>query len=412
MDLKEGLWKVPVGAVAPFLVVIALAILFKDAGYHIPILYYGILVGSMCGSATMLLCRFNLSVEDGSPREVLSQLAHSLRVSSFIVKEEKRSIVIQITSTAAVKIRATAVNGATLVTYQPDATPGGWAVYVILFISGYGAVFGIPIAAYLFLKARKAARERVLPRLPSTGARPKRADELGISEILADSLSEGRRMAKEAYEATKSNYEDEVILSLIGSMAIFIATMLGFLFADPQEFDIGAAFPEVALSLVLAASFGFLTIHYLRKTRLPRIKELMVWEEKLGRRLELETSAREHEGVEPSTLELLLEASLELPNWQKARVRGGLYLYPGTWLLIVTCAFLIYGGVTAILSASGNSSLTLIGATMLVVGIVGGALLHRSWKREVQEDKEMFSKAWDGRMRTLKSDMERIIGGM
>jgi hypothetical protein len=412
MSSNEGLWKVPVAAVVPVLVVVALALILRGFDRQIMVIFYGSLAASLFGSAAILLCRFNLSVEIGSPEEVLSQLAHSLRVSRFTVKEEKKSISVRITSTAAIKIRARAANGATVVSYTPDATSGGWTVYVIFVISGFGTFLALPMAVYLFLKARRMAHECALPRLPSTGAKPRSADETGISEILVDSLSEGKRIANEAYEAMKSNYEDEVIVSLIVSVVLFMVALAGSLYLFPLGYDVSNAAVIAVLSLAISACFGYAVIHYLRKTRKPRINEIKAWEERLGKELDVETSSRGRGENEASVLELLLETSIEIPRWEKDRARGFLYHYPGTGILLVGCAILACYGAVAILSASGDVNLAILGMAMLAVGIIGGALLYMKWKRDVREDQEMFSKAWDRRIGILKSDMQRILEGM
>jgi hypothetical protein len=415
---KEGLWKVPVGAVVPFLVVIALAILQRDTDTQVMILYFGTMFASLCGSVLILLSRFDFSVEDGNPDEVLSQLAHSLRASMFIVKEEKfvvnqdkSSISVSINSTAAVKIRARPSDGGTVVSYSPNATRGGWNVYFIFLVFAYGSILLLPMAIYLFLKARTTAHELVLPKLRSKGAVPKRTEELGVCDVLVDSLSEGRRMAMEAHEAAKSNYEDEVILSFIGSIAVFIFAGVGLLYLLPSGRDAGTTLFRVALALALAAGFGFAAIHYLRKTRRPRINEFKAWGERLRKVLDLETSAQVRGENSPSALELLLETSLELPKWEKARVQGAAYLYPGIWMIIFGCAYVAFWGALGLLSAYNDFGAILVSASFLVWGILLGALYYLQWKKKVREDQE-FSQAWKARVRVIESDMEKILGGM
>lgn len=351
--------------------------------------------------------RFNLGNAVADPKTVLNNLAHKLRAVRYRVEETNDELITQVDSMSAIRIRARASESGTELTYRMDGTPAGWTVTLILVVSGYFTILIPPIVLFMLRRVRRFAREQVVPSLVAPDVPEVDSISVRIRKALIDSLSEGYRLSSEAYEAAKSNYEDNVIILVVLGFFVFGGTSLAFLAINIGAFseNFSISFP---MSVAIASSFTFLSVWLLRRRVKPRLNELKGWATKLEGALVQEISSAKPKDEEPGVFELLADAWKHVPKWLEVRRKSGLYREPGTWLLILCFTGLSFTGlVIALFLMLAQSPLASV-----IVGVLSAGLLYvvhvlysGSRKRLDEERARVFSD-WNRRLGVMNSQIE------
>jgi hypothetical protein len=353
---------------------------------------------------------YELTTVDTDPKTTLADLAHRLRVSKYRVKEDKKGLKVQVTSSTVIRITAKTVQGRTVVGYRPDQTASGWTAIIILIFMWYLAAVGAALAVYSVWQVQRFARERVLPRIE--GAEPIAKETPGdiVRSTLIDGLSEGYRLASEAYEAQHSNYQDGVMAVITGTIFVWFLTFFSFLAwmkDQPLYQDVQAS---LAISLIAAIAFCVPLMFYLGRRVRSKASEFKSWSARLFARLEQETRPEPPKDLEPSVFELLDEVSKQIPKWMKVMRKAGMFTNPWTWFTIFMLGYLAF-------------MLFLIGITwrpqdltMQSILVVGGLattlccfLLYVRWRAEQREEESMVTKDWESRLRIMNGKMQRHL---
>ena len=355
--------------------------------------------------------RMRLIVVPGEPKDVLNDLAHRFRVSRYMVEQKPKYISVQVSSTAAIKIRARSCPEGTLVSFQAGAMPAGWTIIVIPIFVLYGLPLAFALSLFTLYRVAAFARMRVVPRLSRLPIPSTQAAEINVKAVLIDSLSEGRRLASEAYDSVKSNYEDSLILSVLGAMLVFAGVALSATLLPSEILD-GNQRIAFAIAAAAVVSVVFLAYAVRRLSAVSKLAlaELKPWRERLGSALTRETTNAPAADSEPSSIEMVLDSYRELPKWLKARKKAGVFRQPGLWLLIFVCSYAVYQltfmGVLFLVEGDP------IGVWMLLAGaaFAGGAVaLYLRWRSQQAVEAEGLSNEWDKRYESLKAEMEAFL---
>jgi membrane protein implicated in regulation of membrane protease activity len=352
--------------------------------------------------------RFGLGNVVADPITVVNDLAHKLRVARYRVEVTNGELIAQVDSMSAIRIRARASGSGAELTYRMDGTPAGWTVTLILVFSGYFIILIPPVVLFMLRRVRRFAQEQVVPSLVTSEVPGADSASLRIHKALVDSLSEGYRLSSEAYEAEKSNYEDNVIILVVLGFLVLVGSSLAFLAINIGAFseNFSISFP---MSVAIASSFTFLSVWLLRRRVKPRLNELKGWATKLEGALVQEISSAKPKDEEPGVFELLADAWKHVPKWLEVRRKSGLYREPGTWLLILCFAGLSFTGlVIASFLMLAQSPLTSV-----IVGVLSAGLLYvvhvlySGSRKRLDEERARVSSDWNRRLGMMNSQMEK-----
>jgi hypothetical protein len=357
--------------------------------------------------------RFRLSTVPEAPNEVLSKLAHQLRVSGMRVKEERNGVVVQASSLAEVKIAAKATPKGALVTYTAYATPTGWAIVLV-----FALLFAwISLAASLYILYRSAVFSggRVYPVLSGLQPDERTGAVVSTRDMLVDSLSEARRLSAESYEAAKSNYHDALIMLAVGVSLISIVIALLMWFYLPDEFTRQVrVMISIGIGLATGAAVAVAIWRSVATDAKPRMQSLRQWSKRLESALHREIEASVPPDAEPSSLELIIDSYRQLPTWLSVRRQAGMFREPGTWMLIFVfsymgISFCVGGAITLF---QGNLT---VGGLLMAISILlfsSSAFLYLRWRNSKAEEDLTVSADWTARLDSLKAEMEAYLRGV
>ena len=369
-------------------------------------------IGSL---AFVFLPWFRLMIVKDEPRAVLNDLAHRLRVSRYRVSEEPNRLVVRIDSNSAVKIRAISYPHGTEISYQPDATPSGWSLMLILLlIVPITQPISIVVAFFIFAKVREFAVGRVIPRITGEQVSRLSGQDVDVRAALIDSLSEGHRLAAEAYEGAQSSREDWVLFTMMMGMVLFAGLVVASAVMLPD--DIG--FPErmYAILLVSTAVPLFLVVASLRvlgQRTGAKIEALRSWSKRLDVALAREVARMTPSEGEPSSIELLADAWRQMPYWINVRRGAGIFRDPGDWFVILACGVLgfgmLAGAIVIALSSFGYAAL------MALVGVsfsTASLLVYKRWRKRLDDEAIRLDHGWKARFDEMWTEMEKYIQEM
>jgi len=392
-----------------------IALIVKYAGSDLNLLFYAVffIFVTLWGLLFYIIPRLDTAA--GTPKEVLQDLAHRLRSARYRVTEEPGKLSIQITPLVAIKVHAVADGANSEILYQADATPGGWTVLVLLFLFTRGFA-GFPLALYHFLKARRFAEDQLRPQLPKGGVPRAKVGAGDIRDRLIDSLSEGHRLAAEAYEATQSRYEDRWLT--LGSGAVFLWMIALVTLSVGLQDSILAHNPAYLLIIPSAITIAIFvpSVWSTRKWFKPRIHDYREWADRLRKALEKETVHETTESPESSAFELIAQAYRQVPTWLEARRKGSFSREPGAWMLIFTCAIT---AVLLVMFAIILYSFTIWSLGLLIwslVLLIGAAaligfcyLLYFRLRGRANEEGSRTLKDWNYRLDVMHQKMVKYL---
>jgi hypothetical protein len=368
-------------------------------------------VGVLASIATVFLLRFRLHTVQGEPEAVLADLAHRLRISNYRVSEKPGHLWVQISPSVATKIRARQTSEGTAITYQADATPSRWSTIVILLLLAYASPISLALSFVNLYKSAAFASERVLPRLSQLPISMPGV-ETDTRALLIDSLSEGRRLSAEAYEATKSNYDDGIIvLGLMGALLLAVLTLVSWFYlpSDSSGQDRGTV--SLLIGFAGAAAFTVLAWRWLMARMKPRIQELRSWAARLEAALSREVTSSKPPQDEPSSFELVAESYREIPKWLHARRKGGMYREPGDWVLIFLFSYIAFilgfAGIVTLLQSISSVAVILVALALLFGGLASA--LYMRWRKRQTDEAEGTFGDWSMRLDALRDKMETYL---
>jgi hypothetical protein len=383
------------------------ALIVKYAGANLNVLFYAafFMFATLWGLLFYIIPRLDTAA--GTPKEVLQDLAHRLRSGNYRVTEEPGKLSIQITPLVAIKVHAVADGANSEILYQADATPGGWTVLVLLFLFTRGFA-GFPMALYHFLKARRFAEDQLRPQLPKGGVPRAKVGAGDIRDRLIDSLSEGHRLAAEAYEATQSRYEDRWLS--LGFGAIFLWMILLMTLGVGLQATLTSN-PAYLLIIPSAITLAILipSVWSTRKWFKPRIHDYREWADRLREALEKETAHETIESPESSAFELIVQAYRLVPTWLEARRKGSFSRESGAWMLIFTgaifAAWLVV--IAIILHTFVIWSLVLLVGAAALTGLC--YLLYSRLKERANEEGVRTLRDWNYRLDVMHQKMVKYL---
>ncbi|MFY9606157.1 MAG: hypothetical protein WAS24_05450 [Thermoplasmata archaeon] len=353
--------------------------------------------------------RFSLGNVAADPKTVLSGLAHKLRAARYRVEETNGELIAQVDSISAIRIRARASASGTGLTYRMDGTPAGWTFTLILVFSGYFMILIPPVVLFMLRRVRRFAQEQVVPSLVAPEVPELDSVSVRIHKALIDSLSEGYRLSSEAYEAAKSNYQDNIIILIVLGLIVLVGTSLAF-----PAINLGVGSNQFWISFLVATAIAsaitFVSVWLLHRRVTSRLKELKGWATRLEGALVQETSLAKPKDDEPSVFELLSDAWKHVPKWLEIRRKSGLFREPGTWLLILSFAALSFSGlVFALLMFVQSPLASVIAGAVSVFLLYAVHVLYTHSKKRLDEERDRVLSDWNQRLGTMNSRMEKHL---
>jgi uncharacterized membrane protein len=229
--------------------------------------------------------------------------------------------------------------------------------------------------------------------------------------LIVESLSEGRRLSAEAYESTKSNYHDHVVITVVvGLLVGTVVALTTYLQIDSSARGIIA----LMAGIVCATVFCFVSWRQVSKRSKPMISEFKGWSAKLDAALSREVSGQSPSDNDSSAFEMIADILKEMPKWLKARRRAGGFRQPVFWVIVfvlLNVAFNFgYVGILWLLTG-GEVSVGAIAIVISVVLIVLAALSNRAWKKRMDQECRSTLSWWDERREALRLEMEKILVG-
>ncbi|MBN1678370.1 MAG: hypothetical protein JW880_07520 [Candidatus Thermoplasmatota archaeon] len=371
---------------------------------------YGFLIGVLMSVVLALKLRFRLTEDRSDPKAILRNLAYRLRISGYRVAEEEGRLNVQISSTSAVHIITREAPEGTRVLYKTSATPKGYSILIILFLTFVGMPLALPLALFMLYRSSVFASTRVLPRisqLPLPQAEHVRAD---TRTLIIESLSEGRRLSAEAYESTRSNYDDSlIIMAVVGLLLGTVVGLLAFTQIDSSMRGIISLVGGVTCAAVLFA----LSWRRISARSRPLISEFKGWAAKLDAALSREVSGQNPPDGDPSAFEMIADVFKEMPKWLKARRRAGGFRQPMLWILEFIVLYLAFnfGYMGLSLLSFGQHQTGALLLTASIVSVLLAFLLHRILKKRLDREYQSTLSWWNERSETLRSEMEKILVG-
>ena len=354
--------------------------------------------------------RFKLTKVPSAPSEILANLAYRLRVSGYRVTEERRRIIVQVSSTSAVHITTRTSPNGTWVLFKPSATPSGMSIMIILLLTFIGAPLALALSLFILYRSSAFASMRIMPRLSGLPIPQAPGIKADTRMMIVESLSEGRRLSAEAYESARSNYQDlVVVMPVVGILLSVIAGTLAFTQIDSEDRG------RIALAVGVSSAVVFSAISWslLAARAKPRIAEFKSWSAKLDSALAREVAGQNPSDSDLSSFELIASSFREMPKWMKARRRAGGYRKPLFWLLVF---FLSYGafesGLTGfLLLIQGQQTTGFIAVTVCAALVLLAAFSYWVFKKRLDKEMDQTLSLWNERYEALKSDMERLLAG-
>lgn len=384
-------------------------------GFGFNTVFYRLWISVLACTAIAFLLRFRLRIVNGDPDIVLADLAHRLRVSRYRVSEKPRRLSVQISSTSAIKITAKPVSEGTLITYKADATPSGWTIIVILLLLFMIAPFSMAISLFMLYRSAVFADDRILPRLSQLPIPEPPRKEIDTRAMLIGSLSEGRRLSAEAYEAARSNYQDSILVLVTASLILSAVLAMYSGFYVLQDFgERTRLILSLLIGFIAGAASSLLSWRLLARKSRSRIDELRSWTGRLEAALSREIASESPPDGEPSSFELIAESYREIPKWLKIRRKAGMFREPGYWLLIILFSLNAFG--SALRGAMDLSRNNLPSAAVFLVISATfsclAAFIYLRWRKRQDTETESTIADVTRRFEALKAEMETYLRGV
>lgn len=344
------------------------------------------------------------------PESLRKHIVYQLRREGLRVEESPEGTTVRLGSVAALRFRILPLSGGSEVRYQAYATPSGWGTLITLIVLVWTSLIGVLVVVYVEHKARRFARDRLRAVVIGVDSLPPPSTD-DIRVLLVHCLSEGHRLASDAFEAQRSALGDAMALAAVAGLAVWAVVLLGlFLGLPPESSWRGGATPLGVATLIGAGMTLALEWAVWRRAR-PRILASRRWAERLRAALVRETSRQPPAPAEPSSAELLMGLSEQIPAWLRARRWAGLsgdqaagwvvflLSFVAFWILWLAIDFAFMAATPyAVLAAAGG-----------VVLAIGAYVYWARWRERQERTIERTMEEWRERTQRLRSRLERFL---
>ncbi|HKZ48039.1 MAG TPA: hypothetical protein VJ397_04525 [Thermoplasmata archaeon] len=382
---------------------------------------YGMMILAAVGLAIAFLPRFRFAFVKGDPEKLRTAVAYRLRLERYPVAEQGHQLAVRLGKASVAKLYFRLQGADTEVRWRADATPWGWGVLILLvFFSGGAPIIShvlggtaLVSTAYLLVRARQFVRRFVRPLLVSPRAlEPPRTDDVRASLITG--LSEAHRLASEGLDAELSSRSDDLAVAGLGGVLVWAALFI-LLFQASAEADFArrvgdAAFPALIAGISAAVMVGALLFQRYGRS----LAILRAWTERLHTALSKEIAAQPGGEAEPSTFEVLAEASVQVRPWLSSARRAGYGRDLGSWFLLFVIGFWgVYATVAGVgLALTANPWVGFAALTAGLVLLWATASLHRRRQRSRDQDIRQATAEWQKRFDGARTAMEQYLQGL
>jgi len=350
-----------------------------------------------------------------SPAGVRDALASTLEGAGVSVTAMPDAVVARIQSLSMVRFRWRVTDVGTVLSYEVRPTRVGWALFAALVVTAVGSPFAIALAVALAWRARRFARSRGHAALAASAATstPPPSDE--VRTLLVGSLSSGLRIAEQAYDAQRKAYTDARVLAVLGGFVLWTVLLVSlFLVLNGVNLLTGRwEIPIVGATTGAILTGGALLVASRRRYG-ARLSRYLDWTSRLGEAMGREMARTAEPPSTASTVELLLEASTQVPEWLDAQRKAGLSADPGmafaTLVLSAACASMIVNALYAVLF--GNLSTVPIWVTVAAILAGIATWIWRRWRREEDARLAESRSTWDAHVRALRGRIARFLEEM
>ncbi len=344
------------------------------------------------------------------PESLQKHLVYELRREGLRVEESPEGTKVRLGSIAALRFRIVPDAGGSEVRYQTYATSSGWGTLITLIVLVWTSLIGVVAVILVEHKARRFARDRLAALVTAVDSLPPPpADDIRV--LLVHSLSEGQRVASEAYEFQRSDLGDWMAIVAVSGLAVWALALLALFFGLPSENPWRSGAPLFGLATFIGIGVTLSLEWAVWRHARSRILAARGWAERLRLALDREASRRAPMPAEPSSVELLLGLSEQIPTWLRLRRRAGLSAdqaaswvvfalsFGAFWVLWLAVSFALAGGFLF----------------ALVAGVAGtglGVAAYIYWARWRQKQEETIERTlleWRQRAESLQSRFDRFL---
>ena len=375
--------------------------------------FFLLIVGFGVAAAAVLLCllllKWPLATSTADAGRVLSHIAYQLRRRGLRVEETSDLATIRLGSTVALRIHSRRSLAGSEISWQAYATPAGWGTLITLVVLVWGAPASLGAILYVFRKARKFAHDAVIPLVrEAESSGPPHEDD--VRRMLISGLSEAHRLASEAYEALRSAYTDSVALVGITAGLAWSILFVVVLFVPPFAGDWIAA---AGIGVVAGVLTGLGLYAQWRRTMGRRLQTLHAWSARLREALSRETAQPEAAAPESCSVELLLEASRQIPSWLRAKRQAGLSADQvvdwAVFILSIAAFWTGWAALTQMLSSVPSFLVVISEFTAAVVLVFAAYAVWAHWKRKRDEALVRTRAEWRRRTDALQEKLDAFL---
>ena len=361
------------------------------------------------GVIASYLIRFKSRVIDNTPSGATDAVAQELITAKHIVERSKGRLVVRLNKSVGVVVSAKQTGRQSQLYYGLKPMPRGdaWLIILVLLLTPIALL----VAAYYLSKVVRFGKDALDEITFRASLRPE-DHEKSIEEMLTEGLSEARRISLEAYEASKSNYQDMMLLTLVVGMLAAAVAVVSIAHLD------GAEVIEVdrdilpAVGIIAFAVTTIVSMFAVRWRLRPRLDDLGDWRSRLSYALKWEARPIEDEMAASSQFELLVGASKKIPEWLEIRRRSMLAREPVASMLLMY--LLLYGIVLATGGGVWMIQGGVFGLVLLSIGVLlvaSAVVIYRVSLRRRSAEAKALGDSWRRRSEEMTLMMESLLGG-
>ncbi len=344
------------------------------------------------------------------PDALQKHVVYQLRREGLRVEEDAEGTKVRLGSVAAIRFRILSLPDGSEIRYQPYATSSGWGTLITLIVLVWTSLIGLLMVVYVERKVRRFARDRLGAVVTGVDSLPPPSlDDIRV--LLVHGLSEGHRLASDAYEAQRSSLGDTIALVAVAGLAVWAVSLLLLLFGLPLGNPWREGAPLLGLSVLIGGGVTLgLEWGVWRRAR-PKILASRSWAERLRSALIRETSRQPPAPAEPSSVELLMGLSEQIPTWLRLRRWAGLsgdqaagwvvflLSFVAFWILWLAFDFAYMGNfLYALLAGLGGTGTA-----------VGAYVFWARWRARQEETIARTLEEWRQRTESLRSRLDRFL---
>lgn len=361
------------------------------------------------GVIALYLIRFKGRVMDTTPAGATEAVAQELIASKHIVERSKGRLTVRLSKSVGAVVSAKQIGQQSQLHYGLKPMPRGdaWLIILVLLIPALALL----VAAFYLSKVVRFGKDSLDEITLRASLRPGDRQK-SIGEMLTEGLSEARRISLEAYEASRSNYQDMMLLTLVVGMIAAAIAVVSIAFMDSAEtinVD-GDILPSVGIVAFAATTIA--SMFAVRWRLRPRLDDLGSWRSRLSYALEWEARPTADEMAASSQFELLVGASRKIPEWLEIRRKSMLAREPIAslllmYLLLYGILLALGGGVWTVQGGAFGLVLFSIGALLIVFAV----FIYRASLRRRSAEAKALGDSWRRQSEEMTLKMESLLGG-